>query len=109
MCLFLLDSVEAMRIGVVRRFGTRPLAANGPLLLEAELVAGSLERLRFRAEPGRTYHLQAAPVLGGAWVTRWIVPAGAGVFQVELPAELDGPSHFHRLTSLSWPMNQTPD
>jgi hypothetical protein len=84
------------------RFGTHPLVASVPLRLEPVIVAGSLERLRFRAEPGRTYHLQAAPVLGGAWVTRWVVPAGATVFQVELPPELDGPSHFHRLTSPGW-------
>jgi len=91
------------------RFGTHPLVLSAPLRLEPVIIAGQLAGVRFRAEPGRTYHLQTSPVVGGAWVTRRFVPAGATVFQVELPALMDGPSSFHRLTSSDWSSDQTPD
>jgi hypothetical protein len=82
--------------------GTHPLMANLPLQLEPVVAAGQLTRLRFRAEPGRTYHLQAAEQLGGLWQTRFVIPAGATPFQIELPEDTNGASRFYRLASPGW-------
>lgn len=89
--------------------GTHPLMANLPLQLEPVVAAGQLTRLRFRAEPGRTYHLQATTHLGGLWQTRFVIPAGATPFQIELPGDTTGASRFYRLTSPGWSSDQTPD
>lgn len=82
--------------------GTHPLAANLPLRLEAVLAAGQLERLRFRSEPGRTYHLQTTTQLGGLWQTQFVIPAGATPHQIELPGDTTSASRFYRLTSPGW-------
>ncbi len=84
------------------RLGTHPLVASLPLRLEPVIAGGQLERLRFRTEPGRTYHLQTTTQLGGLWQTRYLIPAGATPFQIELTGETVGAMRYYRVISPGW-------
>jgi hypothetical protein len=84
------------------QLGTHPLVANAPLRLEPVVAAGQLTQLRFRAEPGRTYHLQVVSELGGVWQTRFVIPVGATPFQIELPGDTTGVTRFYRVVTPGW-------
>lgn len=84
------------------RLGTHPRVGDAPLRLEPVMAAGQLTRLRLRAEPGRAYHLQSVSALGGLWQTRFVMPAGATPFQIELPGDTAGASRFYRVVSPGW-------